>query len=262
VFGREGQTALVGGGGQGMGESSARFLAYAGCDVAVLDIVSERAERVAGMVREAGRKGVPVVADVLDDAQLPGTIEHVERELGGLDVLVCIVGQAAFVPTMEMSVEDWDLDHRRNLRYFFLVSQLVARGMIARGQPGAMVCITSIDGLTSAVSHASYGAAKAGLVNLVRTEASEWAKHGIRVNAIAPGSIATPRFPDNAESRERTSRGLIPFKRRGTTDEIGKAALFLASDMASYVTGVTLSVDGGWAAASISGGIDINSIPG
>jgi NAD(P)-dependent dehydrogenase (short-subunit alcohol dehydrogenase family) len=262
LFGLEGKKALVVGGGQGMGESSSRFLAYAGCDVAVLDVVAERAESVAELVRQEGRKSVPVVADVLDDAQIPGIVEQVEEQLGGLDVLVCIVGQAAFVSTIEMTAEQWDLDHRRNLRYFFLVSQAVARSMIRREQPGAMVGITSIDGLTSAASHASYGAAKAGLVNLVRTLAVEWARHNIRVNAIAPGSIATPRFPDTAESRERTARGLIPFKRRGTTDEIGKAVLFLASDLASYVSGVTLSVDGGWAAASISGGVDVNSLPG
>jgi NAD(P)-dependent dehydrogenase (short-subunit alcohol dehydrogenase family) len=252
LLGMEGKAALVVGGGQGMGESSATFLARAGCDVAVLDVEAARAERVAGAVRDLGRKGVAVVADVLDDAQVAGAVATAERELGGLDALVSIVGQAAWNPILEMTPEQWDLDHRRNLRYFFFLARAVAQSLVRRGRPGAMVCIASVDGLQSAAHHASYGAAKAGLVNLVRTMAVEWAPHNIRVNAIAPGSIATPRFPETPEFRERTRQGLIPMKRRGSTDEIGKAALFLLSDLASYVTGHTLPVDGGWMAASIS----------
>ena len=115
-----------------------------------------------------------------------------------------------------------------------------------------------MSGLQSAPHHAAYGAAKAGLVSLVRTMAVEWAPHGIRVNCIAPGSIITPRIPDTPELREQTSQGLIPMKRRGTTDEIGKAAVFLLSDLASYVTGHTLPVDGGWMSAFLSGVPDMS----
>ena len=116
-----------------------------------------------------------------------------------------------------------------------------------------MVCITSVTGVQSAPNHASYGAAKAGLINLVRSMAVEWAPYNIRVNAIVPGSIITPRIPASPERMKRTGQGLIPAKRLGTTDEVGKAALFLLSDLASYVTGHTLLVDGGWMAAYLAG---------
>lgn len=262
LFGLEGKKALVVGGGQGMGEQSSRLLARQGCDVAVLDIIPERAQRVATLVAQTGRRGIPVIADVLDDATIPAFVAEAERELGGIDVLVSIVGQAWFGNTLEITFDEWDLDHRRNLRYFFFTAQQVARRMVDRGGGGAMVCISSISGLSSAPKHPSYGAAKAGLSNLVRTLATEWARYGIRVNAIAPGSINTPRFPETEENRIATARGMIPFKRRGSTEEIGKAVLFLASDLASYVSGVTLSVDGGWAAAFLDGAIDPESLTG
>ncbi|MCE2498805.1 MAG: SDR family oxidoreductase [Nitrosopumilaceae archaeon] len=108
-----------------------------------------------------------------------------------------------------------------------------------------MVCIASVSGTQSAPNRASYGAAKAGLINLVRTMAVEWACHNIRVNAIAPGNINTPRIPATPERAKRIQQGLIPMKRRGTTDEVGKTVLFLLSELASYVTGHTLLVDGG-----------------
>ncbi len=253
LLGLEGKSALVVGGGQGMGESSAKFLARAGCGVAIADIVKERAEGVADAVRAIGQRHAAIEGDILDDDQVETIVEQAEKALGGLDVLVTIVGQASWNPILDMTPDQWELDHRRNLRYFFLAARAVAGSLIKRGKPGAMVCIASVSGIQSAPNHASYGAAKAGLMNLVRTMAVEWAPHDIRVNAIAPGSIATPRIPETSESIERTRQGLIPAKRRGTTDEIGKAALFLASDLASYVTGHTLPVDGGWMAAFLSG---------
>ena len=257
LFQLEGKSALVVGGGQGMGESTAKFLARAGCGVAVADVLKERADRVANMVADLGQPATAIVGNVLDDGQVEEVVTRAERELGGLDVLVTIVGQASFNSLLDMTPEQWDLDQSRNLRYFFMTAREVARSLVARGRPGAMVCVSSVKGLQSAPNNAAYGAAKAGLVNLVRTMAVEWAPHNIRVNAIAPGTITTPRIPDTTERLERVRTGHIPFKRRGTADEIGKAALFLASDLASYVTGQTLAVDGGWMAASLTGIPDI-----
>jgi 2-deoxy-D-gluconate 3-dehydrogenase len=251
LFGLSGKRALVVGGGRGMGESSARLLAQAGADVAVLDVDSGRAEHVAAAVREYGKRSEAIVANVLDDDEAVRGVAEADRRLGGIDVLVTIVGQAMFTPLLDMTGEQWDGDQRRNLRYFFVVGREAARVMIRNGSRGAMCCIASTDGVQSAPLHGAYGAAKAGLIHLVSTMATEWADHGIRVNAVAPGSITTPRLPETPESREVIRKSLVPMARSGTTDEIGKAVLFLVSDMASYITGHTLLVDGGWMAANI-----------
>jgi NAD(P)-dependent dehydrogenase (short-subunit alcohol dehydrogenase family) len=251
LFGLEGKAALVIGGGQGMGESTARLLARAGCDVVIVDVERDRAERVAAVVREMGRKGVAIGANVLDDHEAEQAVGEAEMALGGLDVMVSIVGQALFTPLVDMTPEQWDSDQRRNMRYFFVAARLVAKSMIRRAVPGAMVCIASTDGIQGAPFHASYGAAKAGLIHLAKSMAVEWATHGIRVNVVAPGSITTPRLPETPEFRAVVKASLIPMERSGTTDEIGKAVLFLASDMASYTTGHTLLVDGGWTSANL-----------
>ena len=257
LFKLEGNSALVVGGGQGMGESTAKLLARVGCGVAVVDVVKERADPVAAAIADRGQLSTSIVGDVLDDAQAKNIVERAERELGGLDALVTIVGQATFNSLLDMTPEQWDYDQRRNLRYFFIIAREVARSFIARDKPGAMVCISSVTGLQSAPNHASYGVAKAGLMNLVRTMAVEWAPTTSGLNAIAPGTITSPRIPDTPERLERTRQGLIPAKRRGTVDEVGKVALFLVSDLASYVTGQTVVVDGGWMAAYLPGVPDV-----
>jgi NAD(P)-dependent dehydrogenase (short-subunit alcohol dehydrogenase family) len=152
-FGLEGKRILVLGGGQGMGESTSRLLASAGARVAVADLEAERAERVASAVG-----GHPLVVDVTDDDALVAAIAQTEAELGPLDGLVTIIGMAAWARLTDMTTDIWDLDHRRNLRYFFIAAREVARSLIARDTPGSIVCVTSIDGIRSAAGHASYGA--------------------------------------------------------------------------------------------------------
>lgn len=253
LFGLEGRIAVVVGGGQGMGESSALMLARAGCDVAVVDVVAERAAQVADEVAASGQRGAAITADVLDDEAVAGVIAQVEAALGAPDVLVTIVGQASFEPLLSMSADTWELDHRRNLRYVFGLGQAFANALIGRGAPGAMVCIASVSGLQASPLHAAYGAAKAGLVNLTQTMAAEWAQYGIRVNAVAPGTITTPRLGDTPEIHAFVQASNIPMKRSGTSDEVGAAVLFLASELAGYITGHTLAVDGGWMAANLLG---------
>jgi NAD(P)-dependent dehydrogenase (short-subunit alcohol dehydrogenase family) len=251
LFGLRGKAALVIGGGQGMGESTSLLLARMGCKVGVADVSPERAERVAGAVRDIGSASCALTGDILDDDQVATIVRRAETELGGLDAMVAIVGQAQYAPLLEMTGAQWDLDHRRNLRYFFVAAREVAASLVRRSKPGAIVGIASVSGLQSAPKHAAYGAAKAGLVNLVKSMAVEWAPHGIRVNAVAPGSITTPRRPDTPERQREMADSPIPMQRRGTTEDVGRAALFLVSDMATYVTGHTLAVDGGWMAASL-----------
>src|SRR4051794_11125049 len=250
-FGLTGKKAMVIGGGQGMGESTSRFLARAGCDVAVIDIERERAGRVAGVVGQVGRRGVPIVGNVLDDTQIPTIVAAAEQQLGQIDVMVSIVGAAAWGSLMDTTAEIWDQQLHLNLRYFFLCAREVAATMIRHGNPGAIVGIASVDGQRSAPMRGAYGAAKAGLISLVQTMAVEWAPHHIRVNAIAPGHIVTPRLYDTPQRAELYAASLLPMRQRGTPEDIGKAALFLASDLARYITGTTLDVDGGLLAANL-----------
>lgn len=251
IFGMKGKNALVLGGGQGMGESTALLLADVGCNVAVLDIDLARAERVAEKVSRKGPRGIARRVDAMNDEDLQSAIRAADAELGGLDAMACIVGMAGWAPALEMKPELWDADQRRNLRYFFFAAQAAARCMVERGKPGSIACVTSIDGVRCAPYHSSYGAAKGGLINLVRSLAVEWASHGIRVNAVAPGAIITPRIPEREPTEERKTAGGTPMGRRGRTDDIGKAMLFLLSEMSPYVTGHTLNVEGGYLSAML-----------
>jgi 2-deoxy-D-gluconate 3-dehydrogenase len=251
LFGLAGKKALIIGGGQGMGESSALFLARAGCDVALVDLEAERAERVAASVRALGRAAHTVAGDVLDDAQIPRIVAEARAKLGGLDAMVSIVGGAVFGSLMETTADIFDRQIALNLRYFFLICQEAAKTMIADGTAGSIVGIASVDGQRSAPMRGVYGAAKAGVISLVQTMAVEWAEHAIRVNAIAPGHIVTPRLYDTPRRQEGYAASLLPARRRGTPDDIGKAALFLSSDLARYINGTTLDVDGGLLAANL-----------
>ncbi len=250
-FGLAGKKALIIGGGQGMGESAALFLARAGCDVALVDLVTDRADAVGQKVSELGRQAFTIAGNVLDDEQIPLIVGEAGAKLGGLDVMVSIVGAATWGSLLDTTAAVWDDQMRLNLRYFFLVAREMAQSLIRRGQAGAIVGIASVDGQRAAPMRGAYGAAKAGLISLVQTMAVEWAPHAIRVNAIAPGHIVTPRLFDTPQRVERYAASLLPMRQRGTPDDIGRAALFLASDMARYITGTTLDVDGGLLAANL-----------
>jgi NAD(P)-dependent dehydrogenase (short-subunit alcohol dehydrogenase family) len=252
LFGLQGKGALVIGGGLGIGEACALNLARAGCDVAVMDIDLERAEQVTGKIRQLGREAWPIEADALDSAELAAAIRRADSEMGGIDAMVTVVGNACWTPVLDLALDDWDTDHRRNLRYAFIAAQTTARAMVERDRPGAITLIASVSGQQSAPMHAAYGAAKAGLINLAKTMAVELARHGIRVNTIAPGIIRTPRTaeaPNIREWEDQVASSLIPFRRMGAPEDIGNAALFLSSELAGYISGHTLNVDGGWTAA-------------
>lgn len=251
LFGLNGKRVLVIGGGQGMGEATVRLLARLGCGVAVLDLELDRSERLCAELKEQGASAFPIAADVLKEDELVAAIARIEREFGPLDGLATIVGMAGWSPLTDMTTELWDHDHNRNLRYVFIAAREVGRSLLARGATGSIVAVASVDGLRSARGHAAYGAAKAGLINLVKSMAVEWAVRGIRVNCVAPGPIVTPRLPLRSPEEERASMALIPMQRRGCTDDIAKAVAFFLSDMSPYVTGQTLAVDGGFCAADV-----------
>jgi NAD(P)-dependent dehydrogenase (short-subunit alcohol dehydrogenase family) len=250
MFGLAGKVAIVWGGGQSMGEAYALRLARAGCDVAVVDLVAERAETVAGKLRELGRRSVALSADARDPAAVEAAVDKAERELGPLKAMATIIGMAQhWGPVLDMSLEQWRDDGSLNLETFFLTAQASARRMVRNGG-GAIVGTVSISGLTSAPTHAAYGAAKAGIANLVRSMAAELGPD-IRVNGVAPGPVATLRIAKQLSSDGPATFPMprLPMKRAGTVDEMAKAGLFLLSDLSSYITGHTLPVEGGWQAA-------------
>lgn len=251
LFGLAGKRILVLGGGAGMGEATAKLLVSLGAAVAVADREQTRAEQVASALSIGGAKARPFAFDVLDDDALVAGIARVERELGPLDGMVSVIGMAGWSPLVDMDMATWDLDQQRNLRYFFLAAREVARSLLARETPGSIAVVSSVDGLRSAPLHASYGAAKAGLINLAKSMAEEWSPHGIRVNVVSAGAVITPRVPDTGPAGEAAMMVRVPMHRRASVDEIARALVFFLSDMASYVTGQTLAVDGGYTAATL-----------
>ena len=243
----QGEVAVVWGGGAGMGEATVKQLVLAGCAVGVVDIDGALAENVAQAVIAGGGKAVAAQADVRDEAQVRAAVAKISAALGCPTRSASVVGIALFKPLLEMTLEDWQLDLGRNLQPAFVIGRAVAAEMIKAGKPGAMAFVASISGIQSAARHASYGAAKAGLINLVKSMALELSDYGIRVNAVAPGSVDTVRIRAMGVSGAVDRR--IPLGRSAHVDEMAKPLVFLLSDMASYVTGQTLVSDGGWLVA-------------
>ena len=245
MLGLEGKVALVWGGGFGMGERTALRLAEAGAQVAVIDLEPARADQVAGRIVAEGGRAVALAADARDEAEVIAVTEAAEAALGPLDVMATVIGLGVWGPVIDMSLETMREAHDLNLTSFFLPARTAARSLIRQGKPGAIAGVSSVSGLTSAPNHAGYGAAKAGLINLVRTMANEWGPHGIRVNLAMPGAAATPRLAMPPQAMGKF-RDLLPLGRPAEPDDIAKGLVFLLSDLASYVTGHNLCIDGGW----------------
>lgn len=245
LFGMRGKRILILGGGQGMGRATVQLLARLGADLAVVDREPHRGQEVVEEVLGAGGSARAHSFDVLDDGALVAGIAEVEERSGPLDGMATVVGMAAWGQLVDMDMSTWDEDQNRNLRYFFLAARQVARSLMERRASGSIVCVSSVDGMRSAPNHGAYGAAKAGLINLVSTMAAEWSPYGVRVNVVAPGPIITPRIPFMGEEAEREAMVNVPMHRRGTVEDIAKAIAFFLSELSPYVTGQTLAVDGG-----------------
>jgi len=237
--------ALVMGAGQGMGRAAALLLARCGCRLALVDVERDRVERVAGEVKALGRPAEALLGDVTDEAQVERVVGEATKALGRIDNLVNIIGIATWAPLLETSGDAWDQQHEINLKQHFLVSREVARRMVAQGGGGAIVVVASVSGLFAAPRHGAYGAAKAGVMALVRTMAQEWEPHGIRVNAIAPGSVRTPRVQEMRRRGEIQRSDPAAEARESEPEDIASAILFLSSALARRVNGQTLVVDGG-----------------
>jgi NAD(P)-dependent dehydrogenase (short-subunit alcohol dehydrogenase family) len=240
-----GKNALVVGGGQGIGRATALALARAGAGVAVLDAEAERAEGVAAELGDLGTRARALGADVTVAEEAERGIAEARNQLGGLGIVVNIVGSASWASLLDLDDETWERDIAVNLKHHWVVARSAARRWIDAGESGALCMVGSISGAFSAANHGAYGAAKAGLLGLVRTAAEEWWSHGIRVNAVVRGAVRTPRI-EAAWSEGTVPRpGADVLERMALPDDIAGAILFLVSDLARRVTGQALVVDGG-----------------
>lgn len=244
----DGRTVIVAGaGGGGIGSQTARAVAEAGANVIAVDIRAEALEPIVGDLQANGYPVTPVVVDARTDAGVAQIVDTAVSTYGAVHGLINIIGLAAphtWCKAEAVTRELYEEVMAVNLDYSFFLSTAVARQMIAQGSGGSIVSLSSTSGIGASPFHSVYGVAKGGVVAMVRTLAVEWGEHGIRVNAIAPGTISTPTSGADPGDAERDRRG-VPMHRRGTPDDIAGAALFLVSDLSSYVTGQVLPVDGG-----------------
>lgn len=246
------KVAVVTGGGTGIGKGISRSLVEAGARVVIAQPTLEKAEQAAVELRAEGFEILPVAVDIRSRAMVRELIDQTVQAWGGIDILVnnaAITGARAAAAFLDFTDELLDETVDVNLKGTFIISQEVARQMVGRG--GSIIHISSVGAYAAQEGATAYCATKSALIGLTRTMALELAMHDIRVNAIAPGDIRTETSENVVEEvKEQGISGhyfrRIPLNRRGKPAEIGPTAVFLASDDASYITGETIIVDGGF----------------
>lgn len=246
-FSLAGKTALVTGANTGIGQAIAVGLAQAGADVALAGR-SEPAETL-DLIKATGQRAVNIAADLSTTEPVARVVEEATSALGRIDILVNNAGIIRRDDLLQFSEADWDAVIDINLKTLFFLSQAAARGMVAQGG-GKIINIASLLTFQGGIRVPSYAAAKSGVGGVTKAMANELAPHGVQVNAIAPGYIATNNTAalqaDPTRNRQILER--IPAGRWGDPSDIAGAAVFLASPASNYVTGHVLAVDGGWLA--------------
>jgi NAD(P)-dependent dehydrogenase (short-subunit alcohol dehydrogenase family) len=246
MFDLSGETALVTGASSGLGAHFARLLAARGAKVAMAARRVERTTALADAIAEAGGRALPIGCDVTDAGSIEDAVAAAETELGPVTLLVNNSGVAISKKVLEHTEADWDRVVDTNLKGAWLMTRAVARRLVALGRPGRIANVASIVGLRTIGQVPSYAASKAGLIHLTHTLAMELARHGITVNALAPGYIETEMnaaFLRSAAGRKIEER--IPAGRFGVPEDLDAALLLLLAPEGRYITGVTLPVDGG-----------------
>jgi 3-oxoacyl-[acyl-carrier protein] reductase len=244
----EGRVAIVTGGGGGLGEGICHALAAAGAAVAAVDVAREEAERVAGQVSSSGVRSAAVECDVSDRSSVEAMTERVVAELGGVDILVNNAAIYPLRPWTEIAEDEWDRVMAVNLKGYFLCARAAFPHMRERGH-GRVINVASITFFIGWAGFLDYVSSKGAVIGFTRTLAREVGPEGVTVNAISPGAFPTAaeRVHPDQEALNRRILEQQCLKRRGDPEDVGNLVAFLASDAASFITGQTIMIDGGWA---------------
>jgi NAD(P)-dependent dehydrogenase (short-subunit alcohol dehydrogenase family) len=252
-FDLTGKTAVVIGGTSGIGHAIALALAEAGADVVPTSRREERVGQAAREIQQLGRRSLQVVSDVGDRASLDNLLQKCIEAFGKVDILVNSAGKTKRTPSIEVSEDEWNDILHTNVTGTLRACQVFGRHMLER-KYGRIVNIASLTSFVALYEVAAYSASKAAVAMLTKSLAIEWAPHGVNVNAIAPGIFRTALNQKLLDETERGKELLLrtPMKRFGKVEELGGAAVFLASEAASFVTGEVLVVDGGFLASGVN----------
>lgn len=248
-----GKVAVVVGGTSGIGRAIAHGFAQAGADVIPTSRRQEQVENTAKEIEEFGRRSLRLTSDVSYRASLENVLNEAVRAFGKVDILVNSAGRTKRAPTIEFSEEDWNAIIDTNLTGTLRACQVFGKHMLER-ESGSIINIASLSTFVALNEVAAYSASKAAVGSLTKTLAVEWSRLGVRVNAIAPGVFRTALNTKLLDETERGREFLIrtPMKRFGNVEELAGAAIFLASDAASFVSGEIIAVDGGFLASGVN----------
>lgn len=242
-----GKVALVTGGSKGIGYGIARRLAQAGADIAIVSRHESEAMRAAESLGSLNVQSLGIAADVSEVSDVEMILGKIIERFNKIDILINNAGIAIRAPALEITEEIWDKVLDINLKGMFFCAQAAAKRMI-KGNGGTVINISSVQFMVGQRNQAPYAASKGGISMVTKVLALEWAEYKIRVNAIAPGSIKTDLNREYLAKPENLQKNLslIPLRRIGNPEDVAGMAVFLCTDDASYITGTTLLVDGGW----------------
>jgi 3-oxoacyl-(acyl-carrier-protein) reductase len=238
------KVAIITGAGRGLGFAMAMYFAGEGAKIAVVDLTKESCDHACAAIQAAGGTAIAMPCNVTDRKAVEKMAQDVQTEYGKIDILINNAGITRDAGFFKMTDADWDAVLDVNLKSMFICTQVIGAKM-AENDYGRVVCISSLSGNEGNFGQTNYSASKAGVIGLVKSLSKELPRKGILINAIAPGFIITEMtdaIPDNVKEKIIAR---IPMRRGGTPEEVAKAALFLASDEASYINGQVLCVNGG-----------------